>query len=181
MKLSVFLAVLLCAFLGFFSMAPAADEEQGTLGEEFAQDARTTIDIGVSSIMKEMHSPRQLEETINLFIRSWREWEESELFVLKNDTDIDAYGNLYSLQVMCRTLLLAAKDWNRVAPGDRSERLLERAQWLYEQSRLLAEPVAEILKRQGYNSLLRLRVEVMLRELPYVEVLYERSRFLAAG
>ncbi|WP_298069225.1 hypothetical protein [uncultured Mailhella sp.] len=178
MKVSAFFAVLLwvCLVSGM-----ACAEEQLPVVERFTRDARETIDIGVTNIMKEMDSPRQLEETIDLFVDTWQDWEHSKLFILKDDTDIDVYGNLYSLRVMCRTLLLAAKDWNRMDPGKKSEALLEKALWLDEQSRLLAAPVAEILKRQSYSELLKLRIEIMTREFPYVKTLYDHAPFLGAA
>ena len=179
MKLFSLLAVLISLCFCLPNIAYSDNHEP--LVEQFTRDARETIDIGVTSIMKEMDSPRQLEDTINLFVRTWSDWENSKLFVLKNDKDIDVYGNLYSLQVMCRTLLLAARDWNRISPGERSESLLEKAQWLDKRSQLLAAPVAEILKRQSYSEVLKLRVEVMTREFPYVEVLYGRSPFLGVA
>ena len=176
MKFFSFFAVLLTLCFCLPNIAYSDNHE--ALVEQFTKDARETIDIGVTSIMQEMDSPHQLEETVNLFVRTWNDWEKSKLFVLKDDKDIDVYGNLYSLQVMCRTLLLAAIDWNRMSPGERSDSLLQKAQWLDKRSQLLADPVAEILKRQSYSDVLKLRVEVMVREFPYVEVLYGRSPFL---
>lgn len=193
MKYSLFLALFLSAGLCFSGLAYADETspeenlstenpaQNNPVVERFTQDAHETIDIGVTNIMKEMTSPQQLEEAVNLFVETWQEWKHSKLFILKDDRDIDVYGNLYSLQVMCRTLLLAATDWNRLSPGKNSENLLEKALWLDEQSRLLASPVAEILTRQSYSETLKLRVQIMIHEFPYVKTLYNQAPFLGGA
>ena len=129
--------------------------------ERYVQEARITIEKGVMSIMSGLSSPQQLRESVENFYRTWENWSDSKLFVLQDDRDIDVYGNLYSLEVLCRTLRLAAEDWHAVEKSSRSEAALEKALWLEQQSHLLAAPVAEIITRQSYSDYLPRRVKIM--------------------
>ena len=127
--------------------------------------------------MEGIHSRIELTGSVETFHRTWEKWEESRLFILEDDRDIDVYGNLYSLQVMCRALRLAASDWNEFDPSDESRRVLEKATWLEQRSRRLAEPVAEIIRHQSYSSYLPRRIEIMQDMLPYVDICYKERGF----
>ena len=145
--------------------------------KRYVQDARTTIEKGVTSVMSGLSSPEQLRESVESFCRTWDNWADSQLFILQDDRDIDVYGNLYSLEVLCRTLRLAADDWHSVEKSSRSEATLEKARWLERQSRLLAAPVAEIITHQSYSEYLPRRVEIMQEQFFYVDEFYQRHSF----
>ena len=145
--------------------------------EEYVKAARITVEKGVMGVMNGVHGPEQLQASVEQLYRHWDGWAESPLFLLEDDRDIDVYGNLYSLQVMCTTLRLAAEDWHKAENSDRSEEILERALWLEKESRLLAEPVAEIITHQSYSLYLPRRVEIMKEQFPYVEEFYRRHSF----
>lgn len=169
--------------------AKAAAEGKATLGAKDALDAlpewekryvretRVTIENNISSLMDGIHSRKDLAASIGTFCRTWEKWAESKLFILDDDRDIDVYGNLYSLQVMCRTLRLAASDWNAAEPGEESSAALEKAEWLELRSRRLAEPVAEIIRNQSYSFYLPRRIEIMQEMLPYVDICYKEKGF----
>jgi len=171
------LFIFLFVFTVLFSGLSYASEKQVPLRARYTEDARKTIEIGVSSIMKEMDSTSQLCATIDYFIRSWDSLADSELFVLRTDGDMEVYGNLYSLHVMCATLLLAAEDWERGLSSPLAEAYLEKAQWLEHRARMQAEPVAEILFHQSYNENLKLRVQIMQKEFGYVKKYYDLNSF----
>ena len=143
----------------------------------YVKEARITIEKGVMSVMNGLSSPRQLHDSVESFCRTWENWAESRLFILQDERDIDVYGNLYSLQVLCRTLRLAAEDWRAAEKNAVSERTLERAIWLEEQSRLLADPVAEIISRQSYSEYLPRRVAIMKEQFHYVDEFYHLHSF----
>lgn len=184
-----FIAVVLCLclsggpFLCFREARAAAEspttaETPGSEWEEpYVRDARLTIEKGVTSVMSGLSTPEQLSESVDYFCRTWSDWADSKLFILQDDRDIDVYGNLYSLQVICRTLHLAAEDWHEAENSSRSSEVLEKALWLEEQSRLLADPVAEIITRQSYSDYLPRRVEIMKEQFPYVDEFYSRHSF----
>ena len=107
--------------------------------DRYVKEARITIEKGVMSVMNGLRTPEQLQESVNYFCRTWNDhWADSQLFILQDERDIDVYGNLYSLKVLCRTLRLAANDWHAVERSSRSEETLEKALWLEKQSELLA-------------------------------------------
>jgi hypothetical protein len=145
--------------------------------KRYVRETRVTIENNISSLMEGIHSRKDLVASIGTFCRTWEKWSESKLFVLDDDRDIDVYGNLYSLQVMCRTLRLAASDWNATEPGKDSAAALEKAEWLEQRSRRLAEPVAEIIRHQSYSSYLPRRIEIMQEMLPYVDICYQQKGF----
>ena len=145
--------------------------------KRYVRETRVTIENNISSLMEGIHSRKDLVASIGTFCRTWEKWSESKLFVLDDDRDIDVYGNLYSLQVMCRTLRLAASDWNAAEPGKKSAAALEKAEWLEQRSRRLAEPVAEIIRHQSYSSYLPRRIEIMQEMLPYVDICYQQKGF----
>ena len=160
------------------SESPESLEDIGSAWEEqYVNDARLTIEKGVNSVMNGLTTPEQLSESVDYFCRTWSDWADSKLFILQDDRDIDVYGNLYSLQVICRTLHLAAEDWHEVENSSRSYAVLEKALWLEEQSRLLADPVAEIISRQSYSAYLPRRVEIMKEQFPYVDEFYKQHSF----
>jgi hypothetical protein len=142
--------------------------------ERYIMEARSTIEMGVMSLLKGLTSAEQLCDSVALFRRTWSDWAHSRLFILQDDKDIDVYGNLYSLQVLCRTLVLTAEDWHTREQTSRSEEVLEQAYWLEEQSRLLAEPVAEIISRQSYSDYLPRRIEIMKQQFSYVDTFYQQ-------
>ena len=143
----------------------------------YVEDTRTTIENGVQGLMKGLTSERELVVSINTFVSTWDRWKKSRLFVLKDHRDIDVYGNLYSLQVLCRTLLLAAQDWHEVLDSPETRIVLEKAQWLEKESRRLAEPVGELITHQSYSYYLPRRVEIMKEGFPYVDEVYGRNTF----
>ena len=145
--------------------------------KRYVRETRVTIENNISSLMEGIHSRKDLTASIETFCRTWEKWAESKLFILDDDRDIDVYGNLYSLQVMCRTLRLAAFDWNEAEPGKESSAALEKAEWLEQRSRRLAEPVAEIIRHQSYSSYLPRRIEIMQEMLPYVDICYLQKGF----
>ena len=145
--------------------------------QRYVKETRITIENNIDSLMEGIHSRIELTGSIETFQRTWEKWEESRLFILEDDRDIDVYGNLYSLQVMCRALRLAASDWNTLEPSDESRRVLEKAKWLEQRSRRLAEPVAEIIRHQSYSSYLPRRIEIMQDMLPYVDICYKERGF----
>jgi hypothetical protein len=145
--------------------------------KRYVRETRVTIENNISSLMEGIHSRKDLVASIETFCRTWEKWSESKLFILDDDRDIDVYGNLYSLQVMCRTLRLAASDWNSAEPGEESSAVLEKAEWLEQRSRRLAEPVAEIIRHQSYSSYLPRRIEIMQEMLPYVDICYQQKGF----
>ena len=145
----------------------------------YVKEARITIEKGVMSVMNGLSSSRQLYDSVESFCRTWDNWADSRLFILQDERDVDVYGNLYSLQVLCRTLRLAAEDWHDVEPNALSEHTLERAVWLEEQSRLLADPVAEIISRQSYSEYLPRRVAIMNEQFHYVDEFYRLHSFRA--
>ena len=145
--------------------------------KRYVRETRVTIENNISSLMEGIHSRKDLTASIETFCRTWEKWAESKLFILDDDRDIDVYGNLYSLQVMCRTLRLAAFDWNEAEPGKESSAALEKAEWLEQRSRRLAEPVAEIIRHQSYSSYLPRRIEIMQEMLPYVDICYQQKGF----
>lgn len=153
----------------------ASVEESGSAWEKrYVKEARLTIEKGVMSVMGGLTSPEYLRDSVDYFCRTWDNWADSRLFVLQDDRDIDVYGNLYSLQVICRTLHLATVDWHHMEKSARSAAALEKALWLEKQSRLLADPVAEIIIRQSYSEYLPRRVEIMKEQFPYVDEFYNR-------
>ena len=145
--------------------------------KRYVRETRVTIENNIKSLMEGIHSRKDLTASIDTFCRTWEKWSESKLFVLDHDKDIDVYGNLYSLQVMCRTLRLAAADWNEAEPGKASSAALEKAEWLEVRSRRLAEPVAEIIRHQSYSYYLPRRIEIMQEMLPYVDICYQEKGF----
>ena len=157
--------------------APAENTASRKWEEEYVKAARITVEKGVMGVMNGVHSPEQLQASVEQLYHNWDGWAESPLFLLEDDRDIDVYGNLYSLQVMCRTLHLAATDWHELENSARSAATLEKALELENRSRLLAEPVAEIITRQSYSAYLPRRVEIMKEQLPYVDEYYERNSF----
>ena len=146
--------------------------------KRYVKETRITIENNIQSLMDGILSRKDVATTVDTFCRTWDKWAESKLFILDDDRDIDVYGNLYSLQVMCRTLFLAAGDWNRAEPSEESGDVLKKAQWLEQRSRRLAEPVAEIIRNQSYSSYLPRRIEIMQCMLPYVDICWkERGYF----
>lgn len=145
--------------------------------EDYVKAARITIEKGVMGVMNGVRDAQQLQTSVEQLYRNWEGWADSRLFILQDDRDIDVYGNLYSLQVLCRTLRLASEDWHDVDRSARSEEVLEKALWLEKQSRLLAEPVAEIIIRQSYSLYLPRRVEIMREQFPYVDEFYSLHSF----
>ena len=169
-------------FLPWEARATAhAAGKAGTEWEErYVKEARITIEKGVIGVMSGLHSSEQLRESVDSFCRTWSNWEESRLFILQDERDIDVYGNLYSLRVLCRTLRLAAGDWHEMEKSARSEATLEKALWLEKESNLLASPVAEIIMRQSYSDYLPRRVEIMQEQFPYVDEFYKLHSFRSA-
>lgn len=145
--------------------------------KRYVKETRITIENNIASLMEGIHSRKDLVGSIETFCRTWEKWAESRLFILDDDRDIDVYGNLYSLQVICRTLRLAASDWDEAAPSEASLEALKKAEWLEIRSRRLAEPVAEIIRHQSYSSYLPRRIEIMQDMLPYVDICYKERGF----
>ena len=145
--------------------------------KRYVKETRITIENNVEGIMVGILSRKDLATSIDTFIRTWDKWTESKLFIMNDGRDIDVYGNLYSLQVMCRTLLLAANDWRDAEPSIESQQALEKAEWLEKRSRRLAEPVAEIVRNQSYSSYLPRRIEIMQDMLPYVDICYRERGY----
>ena len=145
--------------------------------KRYVKETRITIENNIQGIMDGILNRKDLATSIDTFIRTWDKWTESKLFIMNDDRDIDVYGNLYSLQVMCRTLLLAANDWREAEPSIESQQVLEKAEWLEMRSRRLAEPVAEIIRNQSYSSYLPRRIEIMQDMLPYVDICYRERGY----
>ena len=145
--------------------------------KRYVKETRITIENNIQGIMDGILNRKDLATSIDTFIRTWDKWTESKLFIMNDDRDIDVYGNLYSLQVMCRTLLLAANDWREAEPSIESQQFLEKAEWLEKRSRRLAEPVAEIIRNQSYSSYLPRRIEIMQDMLPYVDICYRERGY----
>lgn len=185
-SLFAFCLVLTCLFLAGTPFCKAQSSAQAVeytslvdtdWEQNYIAAARITIEKGVMSVMSGISSPKQLCDSVDYFCRTWESWEHSPLFILRDDRDIDVYGNLYSLQVMCRTLFLAAKDWHEWERSTVSAAVLEKALDLENKSRLLAEPVAEIITRQSYSAYLPRRVEIMKEQFSYVDEYYGRHSF----
>ena len=157
--------------------ASGVDRAGAAWEERYVKEARITIEKGVIGVMSGLHSSEQLRESVDSFCRTWSSWEESRLFILQDERDIDVYGNLYSLRVLCRTLRLAAGDWHDMEKSARSEATLEKALWLEKESNMLASPVAEIIMRQSYSDYLPRRVEIMQEQFPYVDEFYKLHSF----
>lgn len=145
--------------------------------KRYIKETRITIENNVKSLMDGLKSSQDLSESVKTFHSTWEDWTASRLFVLENDRDIDVYGNLYSLQVMCRTLRLASEEWCEEEGSSQSSKTLEQAQWLEKKSRRFAESVAEIIRRQSYSSYLPRRIEIMQQMLPYVDICYKTQPF----
>ena len=187
MKNICFVLFFLFGFLGPSFVAPweahatAYASGKGKAGadweERYVKEARITIEKGVIGVMSGLHSPEQLRESVDSLCRTWSSWEDSRLFILQDDRDIDVYGNLYSLRVLCRTLRLAAGDWHAAEQSARSESTLQKALWLEKESNLLASPVAEIIRHQSYSDYLPRRVEIMQEQFPYVDEFYNLHSF----
>jgi len=143
----------------------------------YVKDTRTTIEIGVLTLMKGIKNAADLLDSVNVFYGGWERWQESRLFVLENSRDIDVYGNLYSLQVMCRTLRLAAEDWNRISPSKQAQDALQKTMWLEKRSARLADPVAEIITQESHSSYLPRRIEIMKEMFGYVDTCYQQYDF----
>lgn len=186
MKKAFAAVVVSLSVLSFFvpqevcATAPTAEHTENMRPDwekRYVKEARITIEKGVMSVMSGLSSPEQLRESVNYFCRTWDNWADSRLFILQDERDIDVYGNLFSLQVLCRTLRLAAGDWHEVEKSSRSEATLEKALWLEKQSNLLAAPVGEIISRQSYSAYLPRRVEIMQEQFPYVDEFYNLHSF----
>ena len=186
MKKAFAAVVVSLSVLSFFvpqevcATAPTAEHTETMRPDwekRYVKEARITIEKGVMSVMSGLSSPEQLRESVNYFCRTWDNWADSRLFILQDERDIDVYGNLFSLQVLCRTLRLAAGDWHEVEKSSRSEATLEKALWLEKQSNLLAAPVGEIISRQSYSAYLPRRVEIMQEQFPYVDEFYKLHSF----
>ncbi len=145
--------------------------------KRYVKETRITIENNIDSLMEGIRSREDLADSIDTFCRTWEKWTASKLFILDDDRDIDVYGNLYSLQVICRTLRLAAADWDDAATCEASQEALTKADWLEKRSRRLAEPVAEIIRNQSYSSFLPRRIEIMQDMLPYVDICYRERGF----
>ena len=145
--------------------------------KRYIKETRITIENNVKSLMDGLRSSQDLAESVKTFHNTWEEWTASRLFILENDRDIDVYGNLYSLQVMCRTLRLAAEEWCGEEDSSQARKSLEQAQWLEKKSRRFAESVAEIIRHQSYSSYLPRRIEIMQQMLPYVDICYKTQPF----
>ncbi len=145
--------------------------------KRYVKETRITIENNIDSLMEGIRSREDLADSIDTFCRTWEKWTASKLFILDDDRDIDVYGNLYSLQVICRTLRLAAADWDEAAASEASQKALTKADWLEKRSRRLAEPVAEIIRNQSYSSFLPRRIEIMQDMLPYVDICYRERGF----
>ncbi|WP_294446156.1 hypothetical protein [uncultured Mailhella sp.] len=187
MKNTYFVLLVLASLLGSSFVLPwqaratASASSINSTGakweERYVKEARITIEKGVIGVMSGLHSSEQLRESVDSFCRTWSSWEDSKLFILQDERDIDVYGNLYSLRVLCRTLRLAAGDWHDMEKSARSEATLEKALWLEKESNLLASPVAEIIMRQSYSDYLPRRVEIMQEQFPYVDEFYKLHSF----
>ncbi len=166
------------------SVSPASPSKADTATPQFAdwekryiKETRITIENNVKSLMEGLQSSLDLAESVDRFHHTWDDWKSSRLFVLEHDRDIDVYGNLYSLQVMCRTLRLAVEDWCKEEDSTQAQKTLKQALWLEQKSRLFAESVAEIIRRQSYSSYLPRRIEIMQQMLPYVDICYKIQPF----
>ena len=157
--------------------AEVAPVEDALWELRYVEDTRTTIENGVEGLMKGLTSELELVQSVNTFVRTWDDWKGSRLFVLQSHRDIDVYGNLYSLQVLCRTLMLAAEDWHEALDTPETRHTLEKAQWLEKESRRLADPVGEMITHQSYSYYLPRRVEIMKEGFPYVDEVYARNSF----
>lgn len=156
-------------------------DERPQWERRYIKETRITIENNMKSLMDGINSRADLATSVDTFVRTWDKWAESQLFILDNARDIDVYGNLYSLQVMCRTLRLAAEDWHAEDATPQSKKTLEKAAWLEVRSRRLAEPVAEIIRRQSYSSYLPRRIEIMQDMLPYVDICYKDKLYEGAA
>jgi hypothetical protein len=145
--------------------------------ERYVKDTCTTIENNVEAVLSGLRSSDDLASSVLMLCRNWDDWAQSRLFKLATARDIDVYGNLYSFMVMCRTLRLAAEDWLNLEPGKDSQKVFNKALWLENRSRRLAEPVGEIIKNQSYSSFLPRRVEIMDEQFDYVDICYKRRPF----
>lgn len=161
----------------FLQDAEREDGSNPAWEARYVKDTRTTIEIGVLTLMKGIKNADDLLDSVNVFYGGWEKWQESRLFVLENSRDIDVYGNLYSLQVMCRTLRLAVEDWNKISPSKQTQATLEKALWLEKRSARLADPVAEIITQESHSSYLPRRIEIMKEMFGYVDICYQQYDF----
>ena len=145
--------------------------------QRYVNDTRTTIEKGVKGMMSGLGSTAALKDSVEMFCRTWDDWAQSKLFQLEHSRDIDVYGNLYSLAVMCRTLRLASEDWLNDTESAEAQAVFNKALWLESRSRRLADPVGEIIKNQSYSSFLPRRVEIMEEQFKYVDACYARRPF----
>ncbi|MBQ4615731.1 MAG: hypothetical protein IJB29_03335 [Mailhella sp.] len=155
-------------------------DERPQWEHRYIKETRITIENNMKGLLDGISSRTDLATSVDTFVRTWDKWTESQLFILDNARDIDVYGNLYSLQVMCRTLRLAAEDWHAEEATPQSKKTLDKAIWLDTRSRRLAEPVAEIIRRQSYSSYLPRRIEIMQDMLPYVDICYRDKLYEGA-
>lgn len=182
-------AFLAAVLLAFSAPAPVSAREVPAMASagagtekawevRYVKNTRQTIEKGVSGVMQGLKSTADLQRSVWSLCSNWQdEWEDSTLFRLEHDRDIDVYGNLYSLQVMCRILRLAAEDWVSFEETPASLQVLEQAQWLEQRSRRLADPVAEIIRQQSLSEFLPRRLDIMKEGFAYVDELYLAAPF----
>ncbi len=161
----------------FIPLGPDGMPLDASWEERYVKETRITIENNVTSVIRGLSTPADLASSIQMLCRTWDDWAQSKLFKLDDARDIDVYGNLYSFMVMCRTLRLAAEDWQKLDEGREAQASFNKALWLEKKSRRLAEPVGEIIKNQSYSSFLPRRVEVMEEQFKYVDECYKRRPF----
>ncbi|WP_446423721.1 hypothetical protein [Mailhella sp.] len=159
------------------SLGPDGMPLDASWEERYVKETRITIENNVTSVMRGLATPDDLAVSVLMLCRTWDDWAQSKLFNLDDARDIDVYGNLYSFMVMCRTLRLAAEDWQKQDDGREAQEVFNKSLWLEKKSRRLAEPVGEIIKNQSYSSFLPRRVEVMEEQFKYVDECYKRRPF----
>lgn len=178
-------AVMAAAMLMAFSVLPAWADPYGKLSEgnhirpayrddtgrlysdwkeKCRADAVKTVRGTVISTLKGIVTPGDLAETVRLIRRDWDDWKDSKVFVLRNERDMDAYGNLLSFKALCRTLSLASELWNGKADSELSRLTLEKARWMESRSRQMCAAVESIIRMQGYSEYLPQQLDIMEEE-----------------
>ena len=177
------LAALTAMLLPFFSQAESTEDvltscatEESICRNEWERSwchaTCLTIKNGVASVMDGIRSATELHDSVNNVADSWESWQASALFKLKHARDIEAYGNLYSLCILCSTLRHAAEDCRGNDILNADDKLQKQAAWLTEQSMQMSMPVAQIIRRQSYDSGIIRRIEIMQGLLHYARRFY---------
>ena len=141
--------------------------------QAWCEAACKTLEKSVDSVLDGIAGEDDVVRAARVMVQDWEKWKGSAMFRLKGPDDIKAFGNLYSLRAMVRTLQLAARDI-AASGGRNAEEMEENAAWLAAACGELYQPVEQILLLQSYDGKVHMRLEIMNGLFPYLDRFYEQ-------